>query len=259
MENEIIHVSFDIRSLFLIALTLFLFGCDRNGPASSNDPQPTVKSLEIVTTLSLGVSEPSGLAFNHLDSTLYTVSDGNQILYKIDFNGKILSTTVVNTHDLEGIALSRNCDTIYVVQEARQLVTAFRPDGTELWSFPVKVATSISSSLEGITVDNSGNLVVINEKEPMMVLKFKNNTEIWRKTLAYSLDISDIWYDLSLNCFWIISDESRKVLKLTENFDLIAEYSVNVAKGEGITIVGDRIYIVSDSEAKMYVFKKPTN
>ncbi|MHC1739168.1 MAG: SdiA-regulated domain-containing protein [Ignavibacteriaceae bacterium] len=259
MKTKTLRSSLVFRIIPFIALTLFLCGCDRDGGTTTPPPGPVVKNLEIISTLSISVSEPSGLAYNHLDTTLYTVSDGNPILYKLDFNGKILSTVAVNASDLEGIVLSSNCDTIYVVQEAKQLVTAFKPDGTLLYSFPVKVAISISSSLEGITIDNSGNLVVLNEKDPMMVLKFKNSIEIWRKTLNYSLDISDICYDNSLNCFWIVSDESKTVLKLSEDCELISRYSISLPKGEGISVIGDRIYIVSDSESKMYVFKKPAN
>ena len=259
MKTGTLISSLVVRFFLSVALTLSLCGCDRDGGSTTPPPGPVVKSLEIISTLSISVSEPSGLAYNHPDTTLYTVSDGNPVLYKLDFNGKVLSTVTVNASDLEGIVLSPNCDTIYVVQEAKQLVTAFKPDGTFLYSFPVKVATSISSSLEGVTLDKSGNLVVINEKDPMMVLKFNNTTEIWRKTLNYSLDISDICYDHSLNCFWIISDESRTVLKLSEDFELISRYSVSLPKGEGISVIGDRIYIVSDSESKMYVFKKPAN
>lgn len=253
------HTYSGIRFIILVASLLLIAGCNRDEPGTIPPPGPVVKGLEIVSTLSISVSEPSALAFNHIDSTLYTVSDGNAAYYKFNFNGMILATIPISGSDLEGIVLSQNCDTIYVVQEAKQLVTAFRPDGTLLNSFPVKVATSISSSLEGITIDNHGYLVVINEKDPMMVLKFNKTSEIFRKTLSYSLDISDICYDKLTNCFWIVSDESRTVLKLSETFELIATYTINVPKAEGILVLGDKIYIVSDSESKMYVFKKPSN
>lgn len=259
MKTKTLFYSLVVWFCLSVALTLSLGGCDREGGSTAPPPGPEVKNLEIISTLSISVSEPSGLAYNHLDSSLYTVSDGNPMLYKINFNGVVLSAVTINALDLEGVALSPNCDTVYVVQEAKQLVSAFKPDGTLLYSFPVKVATNISNSLEGITLDNSGNLVVINEKDPMMVLKFKNTTEIWRKTLNYSLDISDICYDNSLNCFWIVSDESKTVLKLSENLDLISKYTISLPKGEGISVIGNKIYIVSDSEAKMYVFKKPAN
>lgn len=90
-----------------------------------------------------------------------------------------------------------------------------------------------------------------------MLLEFYNLTEIWRKEINYSTDISDIFYDQTDSSLWIVSDESKRILKLTLALHLISEWSIPVVQGEGITIVQDKIFIVSDPESKMYVFQKP--
>ncbi len=63
-------------------------------------------------------------------------------------------------------------------------------------SFSVDVATSDNSALEGITINKTSNtLYVINEKDPRMILGYNNLTEIWRKSIDYASDISDIYYE----------------------------------------------------------------
>ncbi len=63
-------------------------------------------------------------------------------------------------------------------------------------------------------IKTSNHLFVINEKDPRMILGYNNLTEIWRKTIDYASDISDIYYEDSTNSFWLISDESQKILKI---------------------------------------------
>ena len=98
---------------------------------------------------------------------------------------------------------------------------------------------------------------MLNEKLPCMLLEFNNSVEIRRKEINYTIDISDVFFEQSSNYYWIVSHESQKILKLTSDFNLISEWTIPVIQAEGITIVQDKIYIVSDSESKMYVFQKP--
>ena len=49
----------------------------------------------------------------------------------------------------------------------------------------------------------------------------------------------------------------KKYLSYLQSGDLISEWTIPVVQGEGITIVQDKIYIVSDFERKMYIFQKP--
>jgi uncharacterized protein YjiK len=71
------------------------------------------------------------------------------------------------------------------------------------------------------------------------------------------LNIVDIYYEDSTNCFWLISNESSKIMKLNSAGDLIKEWEIPFTKGEGITIVDDKVYIVNDADGKLYVFQKP--
>jgi uncharacterized protein YjiK len=186
------------------------------------------------------------------------ISDNSPAIFKIDTLGQVLSSIPVTAQDIEGVALSPNADTIYVVEETPSLVSTFLSNSTKLSSFSVMVRTLPNHSLEGITIDNQGHVFVINEKSPMMMLEFSGQTELSRIQLGYTTDISDICYDGDADCFWIVSDESKMVIKITKAGALLGAWSTPVLQGEGIAIIGNRLYIVSDVEAKLYVFVKPS-
>ena len=242
--------------LFQVLLS-FNLSCSRNNPEVVNN-NPTVQSLKPVAIYNLEISEPSGIAYNSKNNSLFVVSDGRSDIYEIDFTGIVKSTVPTSGSDLEGIAFSTNCDTIYVVEETKQLVSIFSAAGTLLSSFPINVATNPNHALEGITRNTlNGHLIILNEKLPCMLLEFNNSVEIRRKEINYTIDISDVFFEESSNNYWIVSHESQKILKLTSDFNLISEWTIPIIQAEGITIVEDKIYIVSDSENKMYVFQKP--
>jgi uncharacterized protein YjiK len=90
-----------------------------------------------------------------------------------------------------------------------------------------------------------------------MMLEYNGGTEIRRTVLNYTTDISDICYDEQLDCFWIVSDESKKIIKINKTGTLLAEWLITFEKGEGITFVQDKMYIVNDATAKMYIYNKP--
>lgn len=235
---------------------MFFLGCQKD-PSDGNVINTDSTALKLLFEYSTNISEPSGLTYNSKTNTLFAVSDGNSTVYELDFSGAVKRSFTINSDDLEGIAFSSNCDTLYVVDEQNQMVAKYLSNGTKLSSFPVNVATSPNNSLEGITVDNANHLFVINEKSPCMLLEFVNQKELTRKELSYTLDCSDIFYDKSLDCLWLISDESKKVVKLSKSGQLLAQYSLPFEKGEGIAIVNDKIYIINDSNNKLYIFQKP--
>ena len=163
----------------------------------------------------------------------------------------------VSGSDLEGVAVSSSGDTLYVVEERNQLVISFAADGRRLSSFPVKVATLDNNALEGVAVDSRGHLWVINEKNPRLLLEFSGTTELSRREITLVNDLSDICCDDAGDALWLVSDESRKVIKISRSGALLAEWALPFDKGEGIAFAGDKMYIVNDQDARFYVFKKP--
>ncbi len=248
------------KYLMLLLVVMLMIRCTREEP--NNNPvvtNPTINSLSPLQTINLNpnITEPSGIFYNKINSHLYIVSDSQPIVYECDLQGNVLNQITITSTDLEGITFSTNCDTFYVVEETNQLVTKYLADGTKLLSFPVNVATNIKNSLEGITIDNENNLYVMNEKTPERLMKFVNNNLVWQIDLSYTTDLSDICYDSELDCFWIVSDESAKVVKLSKTGAFIKEWTLPFNKAEGIAFVGNKMYITNDGNGYMYIFDKP--
>jgi uncharacterized protein YjiK len=244
--------------LFALLESIGISSCKRSEPTSNLVIVPETSSLQLLRVHSLTVTEPSGLAYSQVQQALYMISDNSPAVYRIDTLGRVLSSISVDAQDIEGVALSANAETLYVVEETPSLVSKFLMNGTKVSSFPVTVRTLPNHSLEGITVDNQGHLYVLNEQSPMMMLGFSGRTEILRMTLNYSTDISDICYDSAGDCFWIVSDESQKVFRISRTGVLQGQWSMSVRQGEGIALIGNCLYIVSDVEGKLYVFVRPS-
>ncbi|MCX6134416.1 MAG: SdiA-regulated domain-containing protein [Ignavibacteriales bacterium] len=244
------------KQLVMVFLALLSWTCTRQEPGGGII-SPAVTSLVQVAVYNIEVPEPSGLVYNSKNNTLMTVSDGNSTVYEIDFTGRILKSLVVPSSDMEGITLSSNCDTMYIAEETNQIITKYLINGTKLSSFPVNVATVLKHGPEGVTVDKNNHVFVLNEKFPTMILEYNQGKEVWRKEINFTLDCSDIFYESSTDCFWIVSDESMRVIKMSRSGDLLGSWSVPFTKGEGLAIVQNKIYIVNDAENKMYVFDKP--
>jgi uncharacterized protein YjiK len=205
----------------------------------------------------MSIGEPSGLAYCEATGTLYMISDGHPFIYRIDTTGAVLGSIPVTATDLEGITTSEQGDTLYAVEETPSLVSTFLPNGTKVGSFSVAVRTEPNHSLEGITRGPGGRLVVINEKTPPLLLEFTGSTEMARILLTATTDLSDLCYDRTDDSYWIISDESQKIIKLSRSGALLGAWSTPITQGEGIAFIGDRMYCVSDADAKLYVFRKP--
>jgi len=245
-----------MNKLIIIILLFISLSCQRNQPSTSIT-DPTIQILKQIASYPINVPEPSGLFYNSKTNSLFTVSDGNGTVYEINFNGSVLRSLMIPSSDLEGITYSANNDTMYVVEETNRLVSKYLADGRKLSSFSVNVATAHNNALEGITVDNSNHLFIINEKSPRMILEYAGQKEISRKEIDYVSDLSDIFYERNTNSFWIVSDESQKVIWLSRDFNLIGQWSIPFTKGEGITIHNNIIYIVNDATNTLYEFERP--
>jgi uncharacterized protein YjiK len=250
MINRYIKYIFAIITLLII----LSISCDSDTPTI-----PEAKLLEPIAEIDLSsiLSEPSGIVYNSVNNSFYVVSDTLANIFEIDLNGNLLRSVRVIANDLEGITLSKNFDTIYVVEESDNLVTSFLLNGIKIDSYRVDVSSNSTNGLEGIAIDANNYFYVLNEKLPRYLVKLKNKVEISRTEINNAVDLSDVCYDSILDCLWIISDESKKIIKITKSGSLISEWQIPFSKGEGIALVNDKIYVVRDSDAKMFIFNKP--
>lgn len=72
---------------------------------------------------------------------------------------------------------------------------------------------------------------------------------------------SGICYDDSRDGFWIVSDESEKLYLWDLTNGVREKYPLHLVKAEGIVFIAETstIYIVSDSEQKLYKFHLEEN
>lgn len=240
--------------LSLILALLLLYGC-----SSDESGFPSDGTLQPISEISLSsiLSEPSGIVHNSKNNSLFVVSDTSNKIFELSLSGNLIRSMTIDARDLEGITLSLSKDTIFVVEESENKISSFTLSGVKIKSFTKNVAINPGNGLEGIAFDNAGYLYVVNEKNPRLLIKILNENEASRKEIITASDLSDICYDPILDCFWLISDESKKILKLSKDGILQSEWNIPFDKGEGITFDQDKMYIVSDGNSKMYVFNKP--
>lgn len=108
-----------LKILYLLTFLLTsVLGCGRNNPETITNPVVIDKIFPLSEYL-LTVPEPSGIAYNAVKNSFMVVSDGRPDIYEINFTGITLNTIPASGSDMEGITLSNNCDTIYVVEEKK--------------------------------------------------------------------------------------------------------------------------------------------
>jgi len=234
--------------------------CNRSEPGGLIDVPAGVTTLQPFASHFIGsfCAEPSGLVYNPRNNTLFVVSDSHSEIYEMSLDGKLQKTITTTSTDLEGVGLSITGDTLYIAEERNRKITLYNLTGVKLSSFSADVATLANNGLEGVSAGKGGNIYVLNEKMPGMLLEYlPNGIEVRRVELALASDYSDIMYSPSEDCLWIISDESRKVMKTDLNGALIKQWALTFEKGEGIAIVRDTMYVVNDADAKLYLFIAP--
>ncbi len=247
-----------MKNISLFACILLLAACSRKDPVTAT-PGVEVTTLKPIASIDLlpHIPEPSGLAYHPGHNALLVVSDAKSDIFEIGLDGALIRTLATTSSDLEGVAVSAGGDTLYVAEERNQLITLYSSAGVRLHSLPVRVATLDNNALEGVAVDRQNHLWVLNEKNPRLLLQFHNGQEVSRVEITHVNDLSDICCDTVDESLWIISDESRKIIKIARNGNLLGEWALSFDKGEGIAFAGDKMYVVNDQDGKLYIFSRP--
>jgi len=71
-----------------------------------------------------------------------------------------------------------------------------------------------------------------------------------------TLDVSGIFYVSGNREFWIVSDESRKIVVTDFELNPIRSYELKKGKFDGIAVDSQigRVYLANDEENKLYVY-----
>ncbi len=234
--------------LFSTFLVFTLVGC------FSQKKHP---KLTLVKSVQLPIKEPSGITTNN--TSLFIVSDKTGSIFEVSFNGELIREIKSKLKDLEGIAFEFSTNSFWVVSESSRKLIQLNFSGKVLQKHKIKGEQHRKNNgLEGVCFEPNNTLVCVNEKQPKQLLKLNKAAQITKTLkLKFGNDISGICYDAVLKCFWVVSDESQKVYQITQQGKKVASYSIAVKKPEGIILYKNRIFIVSDYNEKLYIFKKP--
>ena len=244
------------KTIIIIFSIIINSSCsDKNKDIISNND-----TLELEASYKINVLEPSGLAINSSGTILYTVSDNTAQVYKLSTTGNVLQTFSYKGNDLEGVSTFTENKLLLAEERTKEIVVFDMITGGFLKNRISYENNDANSGTEGVTYDeNSNTIFILNEKNPGLLIRLRSDFSVIASyELDFANDYSGIFYESSSNNLWIVSDQSKTINKCSLTGKVIDSYSINITQAEGIAISNNKIYVVSDAEAKLYVFKKPT-
>ena len=238
----------------------------------------------------LGLNEPSGLTLNADGSALYTVSDDTKAIFRLDLKGRVSvsDSFFIGVDALEGIALRGNDSELLVVQErSNSVVVVDLSNRRERSRRPLSAMTNYdtiarhfpdppnNNGLEGITVNTRTNhVVVVKECQPGLLIELDStlttilSTRVLQpsqgfmhpKLKAEKLDFSGLSYDSSSDkgrCLFQYDWTGDTVLQRLDLTISTGDNPKRIHKPEGVAFDPGRkrMYVVSDRDADLYVFK----
>ena len=242
---------------YLFFLGIFLFiSCNDDDEIYNDIPE---NSLELIESYKIDVVEPSGLTIDETGTVLYTVSDNTGNIYKLSTKGVLLETYNYNGDDLEGVSVFTENKLLLAEERTKQIVEYDLSTGITSKHIINYENKFENNGIEGIAYkENDGSIFILNEMNPGKLIRLRADyTIIVEYDLSFASDYSGIFYDLALNNLWILSDQNNSLNRCTLQGVLIEKYPIRVTQAEGVAITNDKIYIVSDAESKLYVYKKP--
>jgi uncharacterized protein YjiK len=213
--------------------------------------------MPLLATHVLTILQPSDLAIDETGTILWAVT--NPTVYQLDLDGNVVKTLAYNGHDLEGVAYDPRDHTLWVAEENLREVVHLDLDGVKIgqaYALQGLPPLEPNSGLEGICLNDSGTVFVLNEKHPGLFIRLKPDLSIASTLgLGFAGDYSGMAYDVPGKGFWIVSDQSQRLYRWTPS-GVQAQYTLPFPKAEGVAYdpVAHRIYVVSDATNTLYVF-----
>lgn len=230
-----------------------------NPTKSAENTTDVGEALVLINSYNIDVLEPSGLGINAAGDQLYTVSDNTNKIYQLSLTGAVEETYTYEGNDLEGVTTYTDGKLLVAEEALKQLVEYDIATGTSTAHTIDYTNNADNGGIEGVTYDSTnGKIYMLNEKDPGLLLEIASDFSVTSEiTLNLAGDYAGIFFDATDSNLWISSDESNSLNHCTVSGKLIARYSLDINKAEGVVITSDKIYIVSDTDAKLYVYEKP--
>lgn len=201
----------------------------------------------------LHVDEPSDVAF--ANGKLYTVSDRHSKIYEISKDGDVGDELDVAAQDLEALAVDGDGH-FAIADESDTKVWFVDKDGERTHAFDIDDVEDGNSGIEGLAFDDAGHLYVAKEKDPARIYELDDKGhEVARKKIELADDLSALAWNPRDGHLYALSDNERSLYRLDKDFDADAAWRLPVANPEGIAFDGKTLYVVSDSEQRIYEFE----
>lgn len=243
-----------MRKISLLITALFLITII----SCKEKEQPPIKPLTYIGAYAISVPEPSGLVMTQDNKGFWTVSDETSTIYRLDNEGNVVQTIIVEGFDFEAITLIDDT-TLVILQERTREMVFLDTSGTELKRIKLDLEGELNSGPEGIAFNpKNRHFYILNEKKPSLFVELDEQLNIIRKdTLKFCKDVSGLYFDEKNQILWMLSDESQLVIKTDLNGKLLEKIEITIPQPEGITLSEDgrNLYIVSDNKETLYVFK----
>jgi uncharacterized protein YjiK len=175
--------------------------------------------------------------------------------------GDILQKFNYKGNDLEGVSTFTG-DNLLLAEERTKEIVVFDMSTGNASKHKINYENNDKNSgIEGVTYNSiDGTIFILNEKDPGKLIRLRTDFSIIAEyKLDFASDYSGIFHDNTTNNLWIVSDQNKTINKCTLTGELINSYSISVTQAEGIAIANDKIYVISDAEEKLYIYKKPIN
>jgi uncharacterized protein YjiK len=244
---------YSIKILIQILIGLITF-------TNCTDKVVTPKGIEIILieSIPIDIKEPSGLTFNNDKTKLWIVGDNEPKIYLTDLRGNIEKKYSVSKNDLEGITSIGDSILAVVVERTREILLLTLKGNSER-TIKTNLQGQSNNGLEGISyVPREDKIFIANEKNPKLFLLLDLDGNILsNKSIDFSKDIAGLFYDNMEDVIWILGQENNTIYKCNTNLDIIERYSMPNKKYEGIAVLENTIYLVSDTEQLLSVYQIP--
>lgn len=225
--------------------------------------------------------ETSGLSFNPLTGTLFTVTGKHPLLVELSLDGEVLRRIeLVGFANPEGVEVMGDGRIAIIDERRRQLTTFVLPDAVErldagnLERFDLGFTGAGNKGFEGIAWDGRNQrLLLAKERSPLALFSLPFPTADGAAGLMTALpadalfmrDLSSLTVDPRTGHTLVLSDESRLLLELDEQGEPVSfisligglnglERAIKQAEGVAMDAAGN-IYVVGEPNL-FYVFSK---
>ncbi|WP_233246065.1 SdiA-regulated domain-containing protein [Coraliomargarita sinensis] len=244
----------------IIAAVFFLIGLTACQELSESGADArhvsTSQNITFVAAYPLDVTEPSGLSLSKDKQSLWTVSDNDGGIYRIDLQGKSLGHFSTEHKDVEGVTTIDSEHLAFIDERARRIAIA-RKDGKIIREAAVPIPGSDNKGPEALSYDEDAAEFYIMQEKPGILIKLNSDLEeMARRQLKFAQDYSSISFDSKRKRLWVLSDKSKSIHVLDRDQNLIESFSVDVDQMEGIAVDHERqlIYLISDPRSELYIF-----